>query len=64
MLAVEGNYLGRVSTVGVGSLRWRVRLTGPGGHAWEAADAPSAVHAAADMIGGIVRLAEGAPAPR
>ena len=60
VLAVEGNYLGRVSTVGIGSLRWRVRLTGPGGHAWEAADAPSAVHAAADMIGGIVRLAEGA----
>ncbi len=58
VLAVEGNYLGRVSTVGVGSLRWRVRLTGPGGHAWEAADAPSAIHAAADMIGGIARLAD------
>jgi len=57
VLAVEGNYLGRVSAVGVGSLRWRVTVSGGGGHAWEAADAPSAVHAAADMIAGIVRLA-------
>lgn len=58
VLAVEGNYLGRVSTVGVGSLRWCVRLMGPGGHAWEAAEAPSAIHVAADMIGGIARLAD------
>jgi acetylornithine deacetylase/succinyl-diaminopimelate desuccinylase-like protein len=47
VLAIEGNYLGRVSAVGVGSLRWRVEARGPGGHAWEAADAPSAVHAIA-----------------
>ena len=40
VLAVEGNYLGRVSTVGVGSVRWRVRVSGPGGHAWEAAACP------------------------
>ena len=50
LLAVEGNYLGRVSTIGVGSARRRVRITGPGGHAWEAADAPSAVHHAATLI--------------
>jgi tripeptide aminopeptidase len=47
VLAIEGNYLGRVSTVGVGSLRWHVEARGPGGHAWEAAGAPSAVHAIA-----------------
>ena len=47
MIAIEGNYLGRVVNTGVGSVRWRVRYTGPGGHAWERADAPSAVHAAA-----------------
>ncbi len=49
-LAVEGNYLGRVSTVGVGSLRRRVHVSGPGGHAWEAAGAPNAVHAAAQIV--------------
>ncbi|HEX3299362.1 MAG TPA: M20/M25/M40 family metallo-hydrolase [Actinomycetota bacterium] len=54
LLAVEGNYLGRVSTVGVGSARRRVRIGGPGGHAWEAADAPSAVHQAASLIATIV----------
>jgi len=50
VLAVEGNYLGRVSTVGVGSIRQRVQVAGPGGHAWEASDAPSAVHAAARIV--------------
>ena len=64
VVAVEGNYLGRVSAVGVGSLRWRVRVSGPGGHAWEASEAPSAVHAAADMIRDITRLAVGRALPR
>jgi tripeptide aminopeptidase len=50
LLAVEGNYLGRVSTRGVGSIRWRVPVRGPGGHAWERAGAPSAVHAAARIV--------------
>ena len=50
LIAVEGNYLGRVCTTGVGSARWRVIVDGPGGHAWEAADAPSAVHVAAEMV--------------
>lgn len=54
VLAVEGNYLGRVSTIGVGSARRRVRIAGPGGHAWEAADAPSAVHHAAELIAQLV----------
>lgn len=57
VLAVEGNYLGRVSAVGVGSVRWRASLSGPGGHAWEAAGAPSAVHAAAGMITDVAPLA-------
>lgn len=53
-LAIEGNYLGRLGTIGVGSRRWQVELDGPGGHAWEAADNPSAVHTAAALV---VRLA-------
>ncbi|MGZ4115469.1 MAG: M20/M25/M40 family metallo-hydrolase [Actinomycetota bacterium] len=52
-IAVEGNYLGRVSTVGLGAVRYRVTVTGPGGHAWEAADVPSAVHRAAEVIAAI-----------
>ena len=56
VFAVEGNYLGRVSATGVGSLRWRVEATGPGGHAWEASGAPSAVHAAAAMIAALAPL--------
>jgi acetylornithine deacetylase/succinyl-diaminopimelate desuccinylase-like protein len=47
VIAIEGNYLGRVVVTGVGSIRWRVSYTGPGGHAWEQSQAPSAVHAAA-----------------
>lgn len=47
VIALEGNYLGRVVNTGVGSVRWRVDFTGPGGHAWERSTGPSAVHAAA-----------------
>lgn len=49
-VAVEGNYLGRVSTVGVGSVRRRIRVIGPGGHAWEDADLPNAVHHLARLV--------------
>jgi tripeptide aminopeptidase len=60
VIAIEGNYLGRIATVGVGSVRWRVRVTGPGGHAWEQADRPSAVHAAAEMVAALAALPAGA----
>ena len=55
-IAVEGNYLGRVSTIGVGSVRRRVVVRGPGGHAWEAADSPSAVHQIALAVGSIASI--------
>jgi tripeptide aminopeptidase len=55
-LAVEGNYLGRISTVGVGSVRRRVRVVGPGGHAWEAAETPSAVHALGWLVASIAAI--------
>jgi acetylornithine deacetylase/succinyl-diaminopimelate desuccinylase-like protein len=50
LIAVEGNYLGKLGTTGVGSRRWRVVVTGPGGHAWEQSGAPSAVHEAARIV--------------
>jgi tripeptide aminopeptidase len=53
LLAIEGNYYGRVSTVGVGSVRRRVLVRGPGGHAWEAAATPSAVHAVAAIAAAV-----------
>ncbi len=49
-IAVEGNYLGRLGTVGIGSQRWRVLVTGPGGHAWEQSTAASAVHEAGRLV--------------
>jgi tripeptide aminopeptidase len=55
-VAVEGNYLGRVSTVGVGSVRRRVRVLAPGGHAWEAAETPSAVHALGQLVASIAAI--------
>jgi tripeptide aminopeptidase len=64
VVAIEGNYLGRIATVGVGSVRWRVTVSGPGGHAWEQAGAPSAVHAAARMVSGLAALPRGAGSGR
>lgn len=56
VIAVEGNYLGRVVITGVGSIRRRVHYRGPGGHAWERSGAPSAVHAAASAAAHIAGL--------
>ncbi len=50
VVALEGNYLGRIGTIGIGSVRSRVHVVGPGGHSWEAPKAPSAVHQAAHLI--------------
>ena len=64
VIALEGNYLGRVNVTGVGSTRWRVTVTGPGGHAWEEAGQPSAVHEAARLITALTALAApGQPRP-
>ena len=61
VIALEGNYLGRVNVTGVGSTRWRVTVTGPGGHAWEEASQPSAVHEAARLITALAGLARPEP---
>ncbi len=57
VIAIEGNYLGRVVITGVGSVRWRVSYHGPGGHAWERSHAPSAVHTAARVAAQLAGLA-------
>jgi tripeptide aminopeptidase len=61
VIALEGNYLGRVNVTGVGSIRWRVAVTGPGGHAWEEATQPSAVHEAARLVTALAALAQAQP---
>lgn len=43
-IAVEGQSLGGVTHEAVGSRRYLVTVTGPGGHSWGAAGTPSAVH--------------------
>jgi len=49
-IALEGNYLGRVNVTGVGSIRGRVEVSGPGGHSWEEPGNPSAVEISAECI--------------
>jgi acetylornithine deacetylase/succinyl-diaminopimelate desuccinylase-like protein len=56
VIAVEGHNLGRVTHAAVGSVRWRITVTGPGGHSWGAFGKPSAVHGLARIITAIDNL--------
>lgn len=49
-LAIEGTFLGRITNVAVGSRRYKVKVTGSGGHSWGDAGVPSAIHHLARMI--------------
>jgi tripeptide aminopeptidase len=49
-LAVEGAMRDRVVISGIGSERLRFRITGPGGHSWGDAGAPSAILGAARLV--------------
>lgn len=49
-IAVEGQALGSVTYEAVGSRRYRVTVTGKGGHSWGQAGTPSAIHHLARMI--------------
>ncbi len=57
IIALEGNWLGRVCVTAVGSVRYRITLSGVGGHAWEAAGIDSAVHGAARIIAALDQAA-------
>ncbi len=54
MIAVDGAGDQRVTHRALGTRRYRVTFTGPGGHSWAAFGAPNAIHAAA---GATARLA-------
>ena len=50
VVALEGHNLGRVTHVAVGSCRYRIVATGPGGHSWGDFGKPNAIHALAKLI--------------
>ncbi len=50
VIAIEGALLGRVTHEAVGSLRWKVRFSGPGGHSWHDFGRASAINAAASAV--------------
>ncbi len=54
-IAVDG-HLGGVVHQGVGSVRYEVRFSGPGGHSWGDFGAPSALHALGDAIHALTRI--------
>jgi len=44
-VAVEGQMRDELTVIAVGSIRLRVKITGPGGHPWGDRDHPNAIHA-------------------
>lgn len=54
-ISLDGAGVGGVVTRGVGSLRYRIALQGPGGHPWADAATPSPIHALGRIV---ARLSE------
>jgi tripeptide aminopeptidase len=50
VIALEGHNLGRITHVAVGSRRYRITATGPGGHSWGDFGRPSAIHGLSKLI--------------
>jgi tripeptide aminopeptidase len=59
-VAVEGQMLDTLKTAGVGSIRFRVTVRGPGGHPWSDRGTPSAVHHLVDLLAGALGEAHAA----
>ena len=59
LIAVDGGEAARLVTDAVGSLRYEVRIEGPGGHSWSDFGAPSPHHA----MGRAIQLLDDAAAP-
>jgi acetylornithine deacetylase/succinyl-diaminopimelate desuccinylase-like protein len=49
-IALEGGGAGRLVTSGVGSARFAVRATAPGGHSWSDRGSPSALHVLIEVL--------------
>lgn len=56
VIAVEGHNLGRVTHVAVGSRRYRIDVSGPGGHSWGDFGNENAIHRAAAIIHSLAQL--------
>ncbi len=56
VIAVEGHNLGRVTHRAVGSRRYRITVTGPGGHSWGNFGRPNAIHVLSRIIAEITSL--------
>lgn len=55
-LVVEGGLYGQLSCEAVGVRRYRVDVTGPGGHSWGSFGLPSAIHILGHLIADLDRL--------
>lgn len=55
VLVIDGRQ-GRITHAAVGSARWRVTVTGPGGHSFGAFGTPSAIHGLGRIIAAIADL--------
>jgi tripeptide aminopeptidase len=61
-VAIEGLTLAAIKVTGVGSVRLRATVTGPGGHPWIDRGTPSAVHGLAEALAAALREARAAGA--
>jgi acetylornithine deacetylase/succinyl-diaminopimelate desuccinylase-like protein len=55
VLVVDG-HLGVIVNAGVGSQRWRITVTGPGGHSFGSFGTPSAIHGLGKIIAALTTL--------
>jgi tripeptide aminopeptidase len=54
-IAIEGQMLNSITVAAAGSLRFRLTVSGPGGHPWSDRDSPSAIHG---LIGPLTAIVE------
>ena len=54
-IALDGGGVNRITNQGLGSCRYRIRMSGPGGHSWADFGRPNPVHAMAEAIHFFVR---------
>ncbi len=55
VFALDGS-LGRITNAAVGSLRWRIIVSGPGGHSFASFGTPSAIHGLAKIVAAIADI--------
>jgi acetylornithine deacetylase/succinyl-diaminopimelate desuccinylase-like protein len=56
LIALEGAMIGKLVTAAVGSVRFELSVSGPGGHSWSDRGTPSAIHVLAELITRVTAL--------